>query len=684
MAHPRAIEIQSRGDGLSTDTAGMPDAETIQCHPPRRIKVDRPLLVGRAAGVVDVPLEHPTVSLRHAKLFPHGGRAWVKDLHSSAGTFIDGERIRHDTVLPAGCRLSIGPYQFTFDGLYLDAIDAASATLALGCLDVSRHATHRVTGERLTLLHQLSLAIKPRELVCLIGPSGCGKSTLLSTLAGRALPDRGRVLYGGMNLHAAFDAVKHDLAVVPQREALHGGLTVRQALWYAAGLRLPADTSADELDRRVGSLLDEVGLAARSALRVRDLSGGQRKRLCLAVEICHTPRMIFIDEVTSGLDELADADMMRLFRGLAERGRSLVCITHNTLNIERSAHRVIVLAAGGRLACVGTPAETCGYFGISRLGDVYAVLERRQPPEWEDAFRGHPLELQHVAAPLRRLPTAEQTPVRRLRFKTVTPREPSPPERQLRLLTGRLLTMLSMNPKAAAVAVGQAVFVGLMLVAFFGDLQAAADPAARLSNCRTAAFLAVVTAFWLGCNNAASEIARERLLFERERSVAISAAAYHASKVIVLGGIAVVQAVVVYGLMAAWCNFPRHDGPAGIIVQGGVTIATGVVGTLVGLAISAVARTEETAIRAVPLVLIPQIVLADVVADLHGWLEHVGTTGISTYWALRGFTSGVAAYGLPGENAPRLLPALAMLAAHGLVAIACTCIGLRRRPREQD
>lgn len=676
------METQSRGGGPSTDTAGMPHAENIQCHPPRRIAVDRPLLVGRAAGMVDVPLEHPTVSLRHAKLFPHGGRAWVKDLHSSAGTFIDGERIRYDTELPAGCRLSIGPYQFTFDGLHLEAVDAVSTTLALGCLDISRFATHRATGEQLTLLHDLSLAVKPRELVCLIGPSGCGKSTLLSTLAGRTLPDRGRVFYGGVNLHIEFDAVKHDLAVVPQREALHGVLTVRQALWYAAGLRLPADTSADELDRRVEILLNEVGLESKSAVRVHNLSGGQRKRLCLAIEICHTPRMIFIDEVTSGLDELADAEMMQLFRALAESGRSIVCITHNTLNIERSAHRVIVLAAGGRLACVGTPAETCGYFGVSRLGDVYAALSERQPKEWEEAFHGHPLEAQHVAAPLRRLPTPEKATDRRLRFKAVAPREPTPLQRQFKLLAGRLLTLQAMNPKAPLAALGQALFVGLMLVAFFGDLQAVADPAVRLSNCRTAAFLAVVTAFWLGCNNAAPEIAKERLLFERERAVAITATAYFASKFIVLGFIAVAQATIVYGMMATWCNFPRHDGLEGILVQGGITLAMGVVGTLVGLAISALARTEEIAIRAVPIILIPQIVLADVVADLNGWLEHIGATLISTYWAFRGFTSGVASYGLPGEVAPQLLPALAMLTAHGLVATACTILGLRRRPQE--
>ena len=159
----------------------MLDTETKKGRPPRRITIDRPLLVGRAAGSVDVPLEHPTVSLRHAKLFPHGGRAWVKDLHSSAGTFIDGERIRQDTELPVGCRFSIGPYQFTFDGLHLNAVDAASTTLALGCLDVSRFAIHRSTGEQLTLLHHL-----PRSSTL----SGCLPLWSLDAPRAASLPTR--------------------------------------------------------------------------------------------------------------------------------------------------------------------------------------------------------------------------------------------------------------------------------------------------------------------------------------------------------------------------------------------------------------------------------------------------------------------------------------------------------------
>jgi ABC-type glutathione transport system ATPase component len=201
--------------------------------------------------MVDVVLAHPTVSQRHVKIQSRGGQVRVADLRSSYGTFVDGKRVLRDTFLVRGSRLTIGPYQFVFDGSSLVAAVAASSELALACIGVKRVVQDRVSRKPLTLLHDVSLAIKPRELVCLIGPSGSGKSTLLSVLSGRVQPDGGRVVYGGRDLHAEFDALKHDLAVVPQREALHNLLTVRQSLWYAAGLRLPSDTTSRELDQIV-------------------------------------------------------------------------------------------------------------------------------------------------------------------------------------------------------------------------------------------------------------------------------------------------------------------------------------------------------------------------------------------------------------------------------------------------
>ncbi len=642
------------------------------------IPQDGAVLVGRSPDMVDVVLAHPTVSQRHVKLHNRGGQTLVTDLRSSYGTFLDGKRLLREAPLVRGSRVGIGPFQFLFDGVSLVPDVAASSELALACIGVRRVVQDRVTGKPLTLLHDVSLAIRPRELVCLIGPSGSGKSTLLSVLSGRVQPDGGRVVYAGRDLHAEFDALKHDLAVVPQREALHNLLTVRQSLWYAAGLRLPSDTTSRELDQIVVERLKEVGLSAREAVRIRDLSGGQLKRISLANEIAHKPSLVFLDEVTSGLDELGDEEMMQLFRDLADKGRSVVCITHNTLNIERSAHLVVVLTAGGRLACIGSPTEVCRYFEISRLGDVYAALGRKQPAEWEARFRVHPLKRQYLDG---RLPKQAGVAAGG-GFKIVSPRRPIRLSRQLRLLAGRVFSLQVLDPKSLGMGLGQALFVGGVLVALFGDVQNSESDMPDWMNCRNAVYLMLVSIFWLGCSNAAPEVVKERLLFERERAVSVNAGTYYLAKLCVLGGVSLAQAAIVYGLMAMFCNLPRLDGAEGLVRHVGTVAIVGALGTFMGLAISTQAKSEEMAVRTVPLVLIPQIVLANVIAELDGWLLWVARVFVSTFWSFRGFTSGVADYYRPDDDPPSFLPAVAMLLVQYAVLILVALHGLR--PRKGD
>ncbi len=645
---------------------------------PQAVAVDGVVLIGRDRRLVDLFLDHPTVCQRHAKVHRRGDSVVVADLRSSYGTFVDGHRVRRETLLSRGSRLAIGPFQFLFDGKALVPSAAGSTELSICCVGVKRVVTDRVTSRPLTLLHDITLAIRPKELVCLIGPSGSGKSTLLSVLSGRVSPDGGRVVYGGRDLHAEFESLKHDLAVVPQREALHNALTVQQSLWYAAGLRLPSDTANHELTNIVNSLLKEVGLESRRAVRVRDLSGGQLKRISLANEIAHRPNLVFLDEVTSGLDELGDEDMMKLFRSLADNGRSVVCITHNTLNIERNAHVVVVLTAGGRLACLGAPAEVCRYFDVARLGDVYAALSKRQPADWESRFKGHPLRKQYIDS---RMPEAVLRETQRMPgggFKSVSSRRPIHFTRQFRFLSGRIAALQILDLKSLAVAIGQAVFVGLMLCALFGDLRRADDAATELMNCRNAAFLLLVSAFWLGCNNAAPEVVKERLLFERERAVSVSAGTYYLAKLIVLGGMAITQAVIVFAMMAAFCHFPHDSGFPGFATQAGTAAFVGLLGTFMGLAISSQSRTEELAVRTVPIVLIPQIVLADVIATLDGWLLWIGRLLVSTFWSFRAFTSNVADFYKPGDDPAAFAPAAAMLLLHCVLLVLIALHGLHR------
>jgi ABC-type multidrug transport system ATPase subunit len=669
----------ARGHGVpgsSSPPTPNRDSQARAINAQGPIPVSATILLGRTKGLVDVVLPHPTVSQRHAKIYRRGPNVMVVDLRSTYGTFVEGKRIVREVPIGRGSRLGIGAYQFLFDGTNLVPDVTAAAELSLACLGVTRVVSDRVTGQPLTLLHDVSLAIKPRELVCLIGPSGSGKSTLLSLLCGRVQPDRGRVVYGGRDLHAEFESLKHDLAVVPQREALHQLLTVRQSLWYSAGLRLPSDTTSSELEEIVAERLQEVGLAARREVRIRDLSGGQLKRISLANEIPHRPSLVFLDEVTSGLDELGDEDMMRLFRDLADKGRSVVCITHNTLNIERNAHLVVVLTAGGRLACVGSPSEVCRYFGISRLGDVYYELSKKQPQEWEARFRSHALKTQYIDS---RLPRGGMSAVATAAagFKVVSPRRPIRLTRQLRLLAARVFALQVMDVRGLGMAIGQAVFVGAMLVALFGDVQNAEDAFADLMNGRNAVFLLLVSIFWLGCNNAAPEIVKERLLFERERAVSVNAETYYVAKLFVLGGVSLAQALIVYALLYAFCNLPGSAESGGFVTQLTTVLMVGALGTFMGLAISAQAKSEEMAVRTVPIVLIPQIVLANVIATLDGWLEWVAMILVSTYWSFQAFTSGVESYVKPDEDPTTFFPAALVLGLHYAFLIVMALLGLR-------
>jgi ABC transport system ATP-binding/permease protein len=204
----------------------------------------------------------------------------------------------------------------------------------------------------------------------------------LGLLSGRNTPDGGAVTINGDDLHTQFDALKHDIAVVPQKDALHESLALGTALRYTAELRLPPDTSRDEIESTVSAILDVVGLSKRRETLIRNLSGGQVKRASLANELMAGPSLLFVDEATSGLDEQTDQEMMELFRQVAESGKTVVCITHKLANVEATCQLVVILTEGGRLAFFGTPEEAKRYFGVTRLGDVYYKLGERTATDW--------------------------------------------------------------------------------------------------------------------------------------------------------------------------------------------------------------------------------------------------------------------------------------------------------------
>jgi ABC-type multidrug transport system ATPase subunit len=350
------------------------------------------LVIGRAPDC-DISLPHPMVSRYHAMVerVPEGLR--LRDLASVNGVSVGGVRITEPVLIGEGVRVGVGPFLFSVRDGVVHTLDS-SRSLRLEAVGIER--TVAVGGGRTRkLLDGVSLVVNPGEFVSLLGPSGSGKSTLMDCLNGRRRATGGRVLANGEDFYRHFANFRTSLGYVPQKDIVHTGLTVARALRYTARLRLPADTDPDEVHARVEAVLTEMELHPHRDTLVGDLSGGQIKRVSLGAELLAQPCLLYIDEATSGLDAGTEARMMRLFRGLADEGRSIVCITHNVDNVDR-CHLALVLSRGKLVYC-GPPAEAPRWFGVARVSDIYDRLQEKEPAAWEKEFAASPLYREYVA-----------------------------------------------------------------------------------------------------------------------------------------------------------------------------------------------------------------------------------------------------------------------------------------------
>ncbi|CAM5269763.1 FHA domain-containing protein [Streptomyces tanashiensis] len=315
--------------------------------------------IGRAPDN-DVVVADLVVSRRHAELRAHpDGTYWIHDLGSHNGTFLNGAPVV-DARVTAEDIVGIGRSAFCLiGGKLVEFTDTGEVSLDVRSLAVT------VDHGRKTLLDEVSFPVGQKCLLAVVGPSGAGKSTLLGALTGQRPADRGTVLYDGRDLYRDYAELRQRIGLVPQDDILHLQLTVRRALGYAAELRFPEDTVAAERRARVDEVIRELGLGERAEQPIHSLSGGQRKRVSVALELLTKPSLLFLDEPTSGLDPGMDRSVMHMLRGLADDGRTVVVVTHSVLSLD-VCDRLLVLAPGGRVAYYGPPAGTLGFFGFEQ------------------------------------------------------------------------------------------------------------------------------------------------------------------------------------------------------------------------------------------------------------------------------------------------------------------------------
>ncbi|NBC49690.1 MAG: ATP-binding cassette domain-containing protein [Gammaproteobacteria bacterium] len=582
------------------------------------------LVIGRLAGC-GLQIDSPLISREHARLSLREDSVLVEDLKSTNGTWVNGARIAGPTPIHPGDRIAFASFVYLFTGTALVPAEAGNR-VRVAAQALSRVVTDRTTGEPRYLLSGIDLVIEPGEFVVIFGTSGSGKSTLLDALNGRRPASSGQVTYNGVDLYRSFDLFRAGIGYVPQQDIVHRKIKVRNALRYTARLRLPPDTSGPEIDAIIDGLLEKVGLQEKAELAVdtpEPLSGGQLKRVSLAVELVANPLLLFLDEATSGLDAGTDKRMMRLFASLAADGKTVACVTHSLENID--ACNLVALLHRGQLVYYGPPAEGAGHFGVNRLSDVYEALENESASAWHQRFVESPHYQRYVADRVANLPSAadgstdSSTQQRKRRFRLFD-------LRQTLTLTRRYVDLLLADRINLLVLLLQAPLIALVVGAVFDTNGEPIEQAAAQSQI---AFVLVLSSIWFGCINSAREIVKELPVYLRERSVTVTLAPYLASKLLPLAVLCLVQVASFLAITTVMLDL---DGP--FLDRLLTLFLSGFAATAMGLAISAFVNSNDKAIAALPLLLIPQFILSNSVVPLSGVVEDIARVLVVAYWGI--------------------------------------------------
>lgn len=556
--------------------------------------------IGRAPGN-DVVVADLGVSRYHAELRRVTARKFqIVDVGSHNGTFVNGQRISAMAVTGADL-IGIGPATFRLvDGELREFIDEGDVAL------LARDLTVRAPDGKV-LLDQVSFPVGERRLVAIIGPSGAGKSTLLGALTGMRPAGEGTVSYDGRDLYQHYAELRHRIGYVPQQNIWHVQLSARRALRYAAELRFPSDTSAAERAGRVDEVLSELDLTGDARTRGGALSGGQQKRVNVALELLTKPSLLFLDEPTSGIDPDLDKAIMELLAGLAHAGRTVIVVTHSVAHLDM-CDDLLVLSPGGRLAYHGPPAAGLAYFGKQDWAEVFKAFRSESGRDWAAQFR----DSVAFRAPEQRRPPASAP--------ASPARPPAPRSRmaQLAILCRRYLAVIASDRNYLAV-------LGILPVALGLLLRAVPAPQGLTghgnADAQSLLLVLAIGACLAGAAGSVRELVTERAIYLRERAAGLSTGAYVWSKLLVLGVLSCVQAIVIVAIGLAGRPMPAHGAFLTAAPLAEIMLAVGllaIASMTIGLVISATVSNAEKTMPLLVLASMAQIILSGGVIALPG------------------------------------------------------------------
>ncbi|MBR1981744.1 MAG: ATP-binding cassette domain-containing protein [Akkermansia sp.] len=566
------------------------------------------------------------------------------------------------------------------------------------CLEVDHE------GESLFLLSDVNFCIPRGHFTAIVGPSGCGKTTLLKAIAGIKETTSGTFFWEGRDLAEDGDFEPYEIGYVPQFSIAYEELTVDENIESSARLRVDADE--DELDAIIDGVLEETGLSEIADRPVKLLSGGQKRRLALAMELVSSPRILLCDEVTSGLDPRSEREIVELLHQLSLKdGRIVISVTHSLAQME--LYDSIIVMVRGNLAYHGAPDLMVHYFGEKDFEEVYPKLALREPDEWRQSW------LKHRVYYYQQL---EKRHLEKFTAAGVAPPQPSPrgenpddecPQPsflvQFSTLLKRRFTILFRDRTQLWLQVAMIVIFPILVALFSSkgqeqllhltdsmgsDLaaevqaqQAQAEVRARVGSAVSGIIMfQVILLGLMGSNNAAREVAGERLIMEKEKFAGASVGAYMASKLAFLGILVLLQSLWMFAFVQ-YCWPLRGDEMNHLLFL----ILANAAMTTMCLGISANCKTADQASLLSIYLVGFQLPLSGAVLALPEFVEVFTQPFISAYWAWSGSVNG----GLESEVLKAVnsivqtsfadrMSCLLVLAVHVLVGILLAYIGVRR------
>ena len=582
-----------------------------------------PLQMGKmtlgSSGSCDVILPPSGVSKKHASIFYSYHKASIIDEASLNGTYVNGQKLppsqpvslnNLDYITIGNSKIILYNnklfYQIFERGVQLDAIDIVKRV--------------RIKFKTREISSHVNMSIKPAEFIALVGGSGAGKSTFMKCISGVDEPTSGTVLLNGENLYENYETLKYNIGYVPQEDIVYSNLTLHDMLHYAAKLRMPDNATRKERTERIKEVLDIVQLSEFENSYIRQLSGGQRKRASIAVELIADPSLFFLDEPTSGLDPGTERSIMQTLKKMSQMGKTIILVTHNTLNLHL-CDKVAFFGYGGRLCFYGSPKDALIFFGVDDFVDIYTLLNE-DTDKWHEEF----LNSKFATTP-EKIETKKSNKIinkKKSFFKQLI----NLIKRYIKLISNDFLQVLLLFAQAPIVAV-------LLALVTTSDLYSSYD------DTKAILFSIGCACVWLGLLNSVQEICKEKVILQKEHMADLKLSAYLLSKFIVQGILAFIQATVLVSIFQAMVGKSDNS----ILIDGYwdiqlICFLTILSSAALGLFISSIVKNSNLAMSVIPLILVPQLLFSGILFKLEGFADFISNF-ILCRWSVEGLGTSV-------------------------------------------